>query len=148
MGGVVVAVARPVVSICEDCQIVLRVGRGDLGPRADVMERLFACVQSEIGRLFLDAAHALSTRVTIATVVVDLPVTLFFVLVLAVAAVALGVVGFGLARATTVLALFDRTTLGIDMMKFAISMIAATHAVTFDAGLAGILLAFDDRHTV
>ena len=41
-------------------------------------------------------------------------------LVLAVAAVALGVVGFGLARATTVLALFDRTTLGIDMVKFAI----------------------------
>ena len=42
------------------------------------------------------------------------------VLVPAVAALALGMVRFGLARAATVFALFDRATLGVNVVKLAI----------------------------
>lgn len=104
--------------------------------------------------------------------VLTLRVALVFVLflVLLVATVALGVVGLGLARAATVLALLDRTTLGVDVVQFAVCggeslasrscMTAGTHArasrrtmvcasahtVALDAGLACVFLAIDNRH--
>jgi hypothetical protein len=43
-----------------------------------------------------------------------------FVLVLLVATIALGVVRLGLACTAAVLALFDGTTLGVDVVQFAI----------------------------
>jgi hypothetical protein len=51
-----------------------------------------------------------------------LRVTLVFglVLVFLLAAIAFGVMRLGLARTTTVLALLDRATLGVDMVKFAV----------------------------
>jgi hypothetical protein len=46
------------------------------------------------------------------------------VLVLLLATVTLGVMGLGLARTTTVLALLDRTTLGVDVMQLAVCAMA------------------------
>jgi hypothetical protein len=89
------------------------------------------------------------------------------VLVLLLATVTLGVMGLGLASAATVLALLDRTTLGVDVMQLAVcdtavsycssggpsdesvkhtGVCAATHAVALDARVARPLLSIDDRH--
>jgi hypothetical protein len=51
-----------------------------------------------------------------------LRVALVFELVFLVATIALGMMRLGLARTTTVLALLDGTTLGVDVVKFAIYM--------------------------
>lgn len=51
-----------------------------------------------------------------AAIVVDLGVGFVLVLVLAVAALALGMVRFGLARAATVFALLDGSSLGVDVV--------------------------------
>jgi hypothetical protein len=98
-----------------------------------------------------------------------LRVALVFELVFLVATIALGVMRLGLARTTTVLALLDGTTLGVDVVKFAIymarvspcvphvidaasvlwhtSVSAAAHSMALDAGRASPLFSIDDRHT-
>lgn len=70
-----------------------------------------------------------------------------------------------LARTATVLALLDRTTLGVDVVEIPIfktklalrvvkrrterhtSVVATAHAVALDAGRASPFLAIDNRHT-
>jgi hypothetical protein len=133
MGRVVVAVARSVVAVGEDGQVALRMSSRDLGPCAHVVERLAARVKPETRGVFLAAAHALAARVAAAVAAMSwesvrdsaevgaggkltLRIVLAPDLVLLVAAVALGVMRLGLACATTVLALFDRTALGVDMV--------------------------------
>ena len=103
------------------------------------MKCLLSGVEFEIERLLLGSTYTLAGSVAAASIFIvcgmvnmssvtghdetlTLRVALVFelVLVLFVAAVAFGVVGLGLARTTTVLALLDRTTLGVDMVQFAI----------------------------
>jgi len=145
MSRIVVAVTGLVVSVSKDGQMTVRVCGGQLGFRAGIVEGLFASVELEIAGFFCGSAEALASRVALATIVVNLDVALD--LVFFVAAVALGVMRLGLARTTAVFTLLDRTALGIDMMQFSITVGAAAHAVTLDAGLARIFLAVDNRHS-
>jgi hypothetical protein len=133
VGGVVVAVTRFVMAVREDGQMALRVCRSQLRFRAGIVERLPAGIDLEI--LLLGAAEAFAARVTLAAVVLSyrivrivedgqasydltLRVALVFVLVLVllIATVALGMMRLGLARTTTVLALLDGATLGVDVV--------------------------------
>jgi hypothetical protein len=103
------------------------------------VERLFRSVKLQVESVSLDAAYTFGARVAGTLVVMDcgrvreaihadissvltLRVALVFmlVLVLLLATVTLGVMRLGLARTTTVLALLDRTTLGVDVVQLAI----------------------------
>lgn len=103
------------------------------------MERLLGRVQLQIEAVSLHATYTFSARMAGTLVVMDcgmvrkvvcarkssmltLSVALVFVLVLVLllATVALGVMRLGLARAATVLALLDRTTLRVDVVQLAI----------------------------
>lgn len=139
MRRVVFTVAGLVMAVREDGQRALRMRRIELGLLSRAMECLLASIKSQIENVLLDAAYALGARVAVASAFIDcgmvrglvnaglrqnltLRVTLVFVLVLVllVAAVTLGVMGLGLARTATVLALLDRTTLRVDVVKLAI----------------------------
>jgi hypothetical protein len=178
VGSVVVAVAWLVVAVREDGQMTFRVRGHELGFRARIVERLLG-----------GSTEALAPRMALAAVVMNcetvrcvvsmrvvarltLGVTLVFdlLLVFLIATVALGVVRLGLARTTTVLALFDRATLGVDMVQLTIcratissgfahvvsdgsvekhtAVGAAAYAVTLDTGRASPLLPMNNRHSV
>lgn len=145
MSGIVVAVAGLVMAVGEDGHVAVRVGGCDFGSGAHVVERLATGVESETGRVFLGAAHAFAARVAAAVTAMSLCIILVLQ-VLLVAALAFGVVRLGFACTATVLALLDGTTLGVDVVQFAISVVAAAHTVALDAGLARILLTIDERH--
>ena len=132
---VVVAVTWLVVTVCEDGQMTFGVSACQLGLGASVVESLAAGVELEVQMFLGGTAYALGARVALAAAVLSwkgvrnivavctrcgytLGVALVFwpVLVLFVAAVAFGVVRLGLACTTTVLALLDGTTLGIDVV--------------------------------
>jgi hypothetical protein len=189
VGSVVVAVAWLVVAVREDGQMTFRVRGHELGFRARIVESLLAGIELELNTLLGGSTEALAPRMALAAVVMNcetvrcvvsmrvvarltLGVTLVFdlLLVFLVATVALGVVRLGLARTTTVLALFDRATLGVDMVQLTIcratissgfahvvsdgsvekhtAVGAAAHAVTLDAGRASPLLPMNNRHSV
>lgn len=133
MGSVVVAVAGSMMAVRKNSQVALGVSRGDFGSRPHMVECLLAGVEPQVSGLLLDAAYAFSAGVAAAAIIVDCGMirnlagaqidwllTLGFadvlVLVLAVATFTFGVVGFGLARAATVLALLNRTALGVDVV--------------------------------
>ena len=71
VGSVVVAMARLVVAICEDCEVALGVGASEFWFRAGVVERLSSGIDLEVNFLLLDAAQALCARVALATVVMS-----------------------------------------------------------------------------
>lgn len=133
MGGVVVAMAWPVVAVCENSQIALGVSRGDFGPCSHIVQCLFARVESQFSWLLFDAAYTFSSRVAATVVVVDcgmirdlagalvkwlltLGIAFVFEFILAVAAFTLGMMRFRLACATTVFALLDGATLRVDVV--------------------------------
>jgi len=149
VGRVVVAMARLVVAVCEDGQVALRVRRSQLGFRASIVERLPGSIDLEIDLFLLGATQALAAGMALAAVVMSLRVAFVFVqvLVLLVATITLGVMRLGLARTATVLALLDRTTLGVDVVEIPISVVATAHTVALDAGRASPFLAIDNRHT-
>jgi hypothetical protein len=139
VSGVVPAMARLVMPVGEDSQGALGVSSYDFGPCTCGMKRLLASVKFQVEALHLYAAETLGAGVAAAVAFMDcglirglfcvdtnqlltLRVALVFVLflVLLVATVAFGVMGLGLARTATVLALLDRTTLGVDMEQWAI----------------------------
>jgi hypothetical protein len=111
----------------------------ELGFRARIVERLLAGIELEINALLDGSTEALPAGMALAAIVMDwegvrfhvsirvvakltLGVALVFdlVLVFLVATIALGVVRLGLARTTTVLALLDGATLGVDVVQLAI----------------------------
>jgi hypothetical protein len=189
VSSVVVAVAWLVVPVREDGQMTFRVRGHELGLCARVVESLLAGIELELNALLGGSAETLAPRMTLAAVVMNcetvrvvvsmrvvarltLDITLVFdlLLVFLVATVALGVVRLGLARTTTVLALLDGTTLGVDVVQLTIcratistdfahvvsdgsvekhtAVGAAAHSVTLDAGRASPLLSIDNRHSV
>jgi hypothetical protein len=155
MCRVVVSVAWLVMAVGEDGQSALRMGRGQLWLGSGSIENVLASVELEPQWLLLHlhAAETLCARVALTarrfncsmirhplnadnigySLTLRVALVFAFVLVLFITTVAFGVVGLGLAGTTTVLALLDRTTLGVDMMQLAISMSAAAHTVAFDA---------------
>lgn len=146
MSGVVVPVARLVVAVRKDGQCALRMRGIEFRFLPCIVEGVLARIELEsVGVL---AADAFSARVTAAAISINLRVAVVFafVLVLFVAAFAFGVVGLGLASTSTMLALLDRTTLGVDVMQLAISMSATAHAVTLDARCTSPFLTVNDRH--
>lgn len=140
MGRVVVAVAWLVVAVGKNGQMALGMRGHELGFRTSVVERLLAGVKLEVGAVLGSTAETLSSGVALTTAVVNctlirvvvpstrvvraltLGVALVFelVLVFLVATITLGMVRLGLARATTMFALLDGTTLWVDVVQLAI----------------------------
>jgi len=139
MGRIVVSVTRLVMAIGKNGQGALRMRGVELRFLPCIVEGMLASVELESMSVLLAAADAFSARVTAAAIPINcsmirhlvdtdimciltlrVAVVFAFVLVLFVAAFAFGVVGLGLASTTTMLALLDRTTLGVDMMQLAI----------------------------
>jgi hypothetical protein len=188
VGGVVFAVTRLMMAVCEDGQSALGLRRSEFRLRPCGVECLFACVKRKVEIVLLQAADAFFAGVAATTVVIDcrnirnvvdavenklltLRAALVFelVLVLLLATVAFGVMGLGLARTATVLALLDRTTLRVNMLEFSIcevdtsvaildpvsaagaekaltAVCASAHTMALDARLTCPFLAVDNRH--
>src|SRR3954464_12070298 len=120
-------------TVCKDSQGAFRLGRREFRFRSHPMQSGFANIELQLKVLFLHPTNAFRTRVAAALVfrryskvrgivttddsqILTLGVARVFVLVLLLAAVAFCVMRLGLAGTTTVFALLDRTTLGVDMM--------------------------------
>lgn len=128
---VVVAMAGLVVAICEDGEMAFGMGCRQLRLCASFVQCLTAGVQTEI-QAFLGATETFCARMTLTGRVGGGGVAFVLGLLLPVATVALGVVGLGLARAATMLALFYWTPLGVDVVKFTFAMVATAHSMAFD----------------
>lgn len=138
MCRIVVSVAWLVMAIGEDGQSALRMGCRQLRLVSYAVKKMLASVELEPHRLLLhlDAAETLCARVALTArcfhcsrirlplntdnvgyyLTLRVALVFAFVLVLFITTIAFGVVGLGLAGTSTMLALLDRTTLGVDVM--------------------------------
>ena len=126
-------------AIGEDGQMTFRVRCCELWFCACVVECLSACVETKAESFCLSATQTFGSRVALARVVMSyrvvrvvvgrcisyvhtqgIALVLELVLVFPIATIALGVMRLELARTTTVLALLDGATLGVDVMQFSV----------------------------